>query len=99
LSSTGGTATPATNVTQLGASDLTSQRFTVFDVSRYLLQILEVTSPGTLFAFSMVFQALVPVDIMVWRPVSDVLYTNMYELIWKMTVSASQLNNTEFVSI
>jgi hypothetical protein len=86
-----------TSTIELGSSVLpTGRNFSTYSVNGYLLQILEVTSSGTLFAFSMVFQDLVPVDVMVWRPNQDL--ANAYELIWKMTVSASQVNSPEFVS-
>jgi hypothetical protein len=74
-----------------------------YRIENYLLQILEVTSPGTLFAFSTMFRNLDPVDIIVWRP-AGVLSANtsasrMYSVLWKITVTASSILNEEFVSV
>jgi hypothetical protein len=63
------------------------------DVSDYVVQIVQIKTSGTLFAMSAVFNNTAPVTVILWRP-----FGVFHQVVWKMTVTPSSLNTTEYVS-
>jgi hypothetical protein len=82
------------NIVQYGP-DVSPRREYVLtlDVSGYVLQIVQIRTSGTLFAMSAVFNNTAPVTVILWRPLGI-----LHQVVWKMTVTPSSLNTTEYVS-